>query len=54
MEPLHFGDFAGMWLKVAYCLLGATSGFLAISGFVLWMLKRRHRRRVAPAIRLAA
>lgn len=54
MEPLHFGDFAGVWLKIAYCLLGVTSGFLAVSGFVLWMLKRRHRRRVAPAIRLAA
>lgn len=46
MEPLHFGDFAGMWLKVLYCALGMTSGFLAVSGSVLWMIKRRHRRPV--------
>ena len=47
MEPLHFGDFAGVWLKAAYCLFGATSGFLAITGFVLWFTKRRHRRPAA-------
>jgi uncharacterized iron-regulated membrane protein len=33
--PLHFGNFAGFWLRVVYCLFGLTSGVLAISGALL-------------------
>jgi uncharacterized iron-regulated membrane protein len=54
MEPLHFGNFAGLWLKVVYLVVGLLSSLLSVSGFVLWRLKARRRRRgeaavVAPA-----
>lgn len=45
MEPLHFGNFAGPWLKVAYLLVGLLCSFLSVSGFVLWRLKARRRRK---------
>jgi len=41
--PLHFGNYGGLPLKIAYCLLGLTPGLLSISGFVLWR-KRRSKR----------
>lgn len=44
MEPLHFGDFGGWPLKLIYCLLGLTSGVLAISGIGLAAMKWSHRR----------
>ncbi|MGV3763641.1 PepSY-associated TM helix domain-containing protein [Parapedobacter sp.] len=46
-EALHFGDFGGLWLKVLYALLGLTSGFLSISGFVIYLfrLKKKKPRR---------
>lgn len=43
MEPLHFGDFGGWPLKLLYCLLGMTSGALAISGLGLAAMKWSHR-----------
>lgn len=55
MDPLHFGYFGGVATKVLWVLLGLASGFLSISGFVIWCLKkwRKPRRgtrgRVAPA-----
>lgn len=42
MEPLHFGDWGGWPLKLAYCLLGITSGALAISGVGLAAMKWSH------------
>jgi len=47
-EPLHFGNFGGPGLKVAYALLGMTSGFLSVTGFMLWAFKRRRRVRSGP------
>lgn len=44
MEPLHFGDWGGWALKLAYCVLGITSGVLAVSGIGLAAMKWRHRR----------
>ncbi|MFM8534777.1 MAG: PepSY-associated TM helix domain-containing protein [Acidimicrobiia bacterium] len=40
MEPLHFGDWGGWPLKLLYCVLGMTSGVLAITGLGLWAIKR--------------
>lgn len=45
MEPLHFGDWGGWPLKLAYCLLGITSGLLAVSGFGVAAMKWAHRSR---------
>lgn len=36
MEPLHFGDFAGPWLKALYVFLGIGGALLAFSGGCLW------------------
>jgi uncharacterized iron-regulated membrane protein len=41
MEPLHFGDFGGLWLKWLYFFLGLSPALLSISGTLLWLDKRR-------------
>lgn len=41
MEPLHFGDFGGIWLKWLYFILGLSPALLSISGTLLWLDKRR-------------
>ena len=38
-EALHFGDFGGLGLKLLYAVLGLTSGFLSISGFVIFLYR---------------
>jgi len=42
-EALHFGDFGGLLLKALYALLGLTSGFLSISGFVIFLFRRKKK-----------
>lgn len=44
-EALHFGDFGGMLLKALYALLGLTSGFLSISGFAIFLLRRQKKKK---------
>ncbi|WP_353195414.1 PepSY-associated TM helix domain-containing protein [Parapedobacter defluvii] len=44
-EALHFGDFGGLPLKVLYAILGLTSGFLSISGFVIFLFRRKKKMR---------
>ncbi len=46
-EPLHFGDFAGIPLKVLYGVVGLLGSSLYLTGFVVWLLKRRKRSRQA-------
>ncbi|MEM6644658.1 MAG: PepSY-associated TM helix domain-containing protein [Bacteroidota bacterium] len=43
-ESMHFGDFGGIALKLLYSFFGITSGFLSLSGFVVY-LKRTERKR---------
>ena len=43
-EPLHFGTFGGLTVRVLYAILGIASGGLSVLGFWLWILKRRRRR----------
>ena len=43
-QPLHFGDFGGLALRIVYSVLGLSSGTLAITGFILY-LRRRGRGR---------
>jgi uncharacterized iron-regulated membrane protein len=49
-EALHFGDFGGLTLKFLYALLGLVSGFLSISGFVVYISRteKKQRRRQRP------
>ena len=46
-EALHFGNFGGLGLKILYTILGLTSGFLSVSGFIVYLYrmnkKRQHR-----------
>lgn len=42
-EALHFGDFGGLMLKVIYAILGLVSGFLSISGFVVYLYRRKKK-----------
>jgi uncharacterized iron-regulated membrane protein len=50
MEPLHFGNFAGLWLKVVYLLVGLITSLLSVSGFVLWRIKARRRQKKETAV----
>lgn len=43
-EALHFGDFGGLMLKVVYAVLGLVSGFLSISGFVVYLCRRKKKK----------
>ena len=42
-EALHFGDYGGLTLKVIYALLGLTSGFLSISGFIIYVYRKNRK-----------
>jgi len=39
--PLHYGTFGGLPVKILWSLGGLTPGALAITGFVMWRLRRR-------------
>jgi len=49
-EALHFGDFGGLGLKILYTLLGLTSAFLSISGFVVYLYRtdKKKLRKLSP------
>lgn len=49
-EALHFGDFGGLGLKILYAVLGLTSGFLSISGFVVYLFRmdKKKEKRFSP------
>ena len=42
-EALHFGDFGGLILKILYAILGLVSGFLSISGFVIYLYRQKKK-----------
>jgi uncharacterized iron-regulated membrane protein len=49
-EALHFGNFAGLTVKIIWSLAGLTPGILGITGFSIWLLRRRSvATRTAPA-----
>lgn len=41
VEPLHFGNFTGVWLKWIYFAFGLAASALTFTGLWLWLLKRR-------------
>src|SRR5690606_19595939 len=53
LYPLHFGSFGGLWVKLAYGVLGVLSCVMIASGFNIWLLKRRQRGRAVPALERA-
>jgi uncharacterized iron-regulated membrane protein len=40
-EPLHFGTFGGLPVRILWCVVGSAPGFLAISGTFIWWKRRR-------------
>ncbi|MBQ4856840.1 PepSY-associated TM helix domain-containing protein [Pseudoalteromonas sp. MMG007] len=38
--PLHFGNFAGVFVKIIWSLLGLTTALLPLSGMMMWLAKR--------------
>lgn len=47
LQPVHFGDYAGIWVKLIYTIGGLLPGILAVSGFVIWRY-RRPKTRIQP------
>ena len=49
-EALHFGDYGGLWLKIIYTILGLTSAFLSISGFIVYLYRtnKKQQRIISP------
>lgn len=42
-QPLHFGDYGGLPLKIIWALLDIVTIAVLVSGLYLWWAKRRHR-----------
>ncbi|MBN7817438.1 PepSY-associated TM helix domain-containing protein [Algoriphagus pacificus] len=42
-EGLHFGRFGGIWLKIAYAILGLSSGILSITGYVIYLARQKNK-----------
>ncbi|WP_315834228.1 PepSY-associated TM helix domain-containing protein [Bradyrhizobium prioriisuperbiae] len=58
-QPLHFGDYGGMVLKIIWAVLDVLTIIVLGSGLYLWLVKRRKERRgrqllAAPEIAQAA
>lgn len=48
LQPLHFGWFGGMPVKLAYGVLGLALTIVTHSGVVIWLARRRDKGRPAP------
>jgi len=48
IQPLHFGWFGGILVKIAYGLLGLSLCVVTSSGVTIWLARRRDKGRPAP------
>ena len=48
IQPLHFGWFGGIPVKLLYVLLGLALTVITHSGVVIWLARRRDKGRPAP------
>ena len=39
---IHYGRYGGLPVKILYSLFGLTGGLLSITGFLLWVKRRKH------------
>lgn len=53
-QPLHFGDYGGMPLKIVWAVLDILTIAVLCSGLYLWIARRFGRRRVPRAVAAAA
>lgn len=42
--PFHFGNFGGWPVKIIYCILSFATGALAITGYIMYFIRRPHRK----------
>lgn len=42
--PMHYGNFAGMWMRLVYLFLAIGSSALSLSGFAMYAMKARRTR----------
>ncbi|PCK30944.1 PepSY-associated TM helix domain-containing protein [Pseudoalteromonas piscicida] len=45
VDPLHFGNFAGMWVKILWCVFALLLAFLALSGTYMYIKRQLKLRR---------
>lgn len=50
---LHFGSYGGIWVKIAYGVLGLALTAICATGTYMWLGKRRRRGHVEPVLRAA-
>jgi len=48
MDPLHFGYWGGAISQILYVIFGLTTGFLSVTGFIVWYAKKNRRPRAMP------
>lgn len=53
MYPLHFGDFLGLWLKIAYFLFGVLLSMMVLSGMLIWTRRTARETKAYIAARRA-
>ena len=41
-SQVHMGKYGGIPVKIIYCLFGLTGGLLSITGFLLWLNRKRY------------
>ncbi|UCS94645.1 PepSY domain-containing protein [Echinicola marina] len=47
-ESFHFGDFAGLPLKLLYCFLALCSAYLSLSGFIIYLERTKKQKASNP------
>lgn len=50
-DPLHFGDFGGVWTKIIWFLFGVLLTFLSVSGVAIYSLRLLKTERAEPTAR---
>ncbi|WP_374469863.1 PepSY-associated TM helix domain-containing protein [Phenylobacterium sp.] len=50
LYPLHFGSFGGIWVKVAYAVLGLGLCVICATGMDIWLVKSAERGRPRPRL----
>jgi uncharacterized iron-regulated membrane protein len=41
LEQLHYGQYGGIWAKILYALGGFSLSLLSMTGFLIWLKKRK-------------
>ncbi|GGC02369.1 hypothetical protein GCM10011494_21180 [Novosphingobium endophyticum] len=50
---LHFGNYGGLWVKIAYGVFGLALTAVSATGVYIWLGKRRRRGHAEPVLRAA-